>query len=61
MKLNTLHQIFSQDKAQQIARQLNDDQDDDWLYVVEENPNPNGPKTAIIHIYDKNGDFVALL
>ena len=55
--LNTTHTIFSQDEAEQVAAELNED-NDGWTYKVENNPNPDGPKTAIIKIYDEDGEFV---
>ncbi len=58
--LDTTHQIFSQAKARQVAAQLNGDVDDDWTYIVEDNPNPDGLETAIIKIYDEDSEFVTL-
>ncbi len=55
------HCIFSQANAVVVAAQLNADPDDDWTYTVENNPNPDGPKTAIIKIYDENDEFVAMM
>ncbi len=55
--LNTTHTIFSQITAKQVAAELNKD-NDSWTYKVKNNPNPDGPKTAIIKIYDEDGKFV---
>ena len=55
--LNTTHTIFSQADAERAAAELNEDTDG-WTYKVENNPDPTGPKTAIIKIYDEDGEFV---
>lgn len=57
---NIPHQIFTQEKAIEVAKQLTEG-DPDWTYIIVNNPNPDGPKTAIIKIYDKDDEFVALL
>ncbi len=58
--LDTTHTIFSQDDAEKTIAELGED-NDGWTYKIENNPNPTGPKTAIIKIYDEDGEFVALL
>ena len=55
--LNITYTIFSQDDAKRVAAELNQDEDG-WTYKVENNPNPNGHQTAIIKIYDEDGEFV---
>ena len=57
--INNTHTIFSQEEAIIVAGQLNIN-DDDWTYVVNNNPDPDGPKTAIIEIYDEDRIFVSL-
>jgi len=58
-KLDTTHQIFRPTtKAYQVAAEMQAN-DEDWTYQVIENPNPGGPDTAIIKIYDEDGEFVA--
>lgn len=54
------NQIFSQEKAVEIAAKLNADKEDDWTYIVENNPEKNA-KTAIIRIYDCDNEYVGLL
>ena len=58
--LDTTHQIFTPEQAREVAAQLNGDVDDDWTYIVEDNPNPDGLETAIIKIYDEDNEFVTL-
>ncbi len=53
--------IFDQDKAAELAAELNAKDEDGWIYTVVNNPDTNGPKTAIIKIYDEDGHFVGLL
>jgi len=55
----TTHTIFNQSEAKKVAEKLN--KTDDWDYKVINNPIENGPKTAIIEIYDENGEFVSLM
>lgn len=54
------NQIFSQEKAVKIAAKLNADKEDDWIYIVENNPEKDA-KTAIIRIYDCDNEYVGLL
>jgi len=54
MIINTPHQIFDQQQAAELAARLNSDDEDSWTYIAENNPNPDGPKTAIIKIYEND-------
>lgn len=54
------NQIFSQEEAVKIAAKLNADKEDDWTYIVENNPEKD-KSTAIIRIYDENGDYIETL
>lgn len=56
----TPNQIFSQEKAVEIAAKLNADKEDDWTYIVENNPEKDKP-TAIIRIYDENSNYIETL
>ncbi len=58
---NRGHTIFTQDKAREVAEILNNDVDDDFTYKVVDNPNPDGPVTAIIQVYDEENFFIALV
>lgn len=58
---NRPHTIFSQGKAREVAEILNADVDDDFTYKVIDNPNPDGPETAIIEVYDEEEFFIALV
>ena len=58
--LDITHQIFSQEEARKVAAHLSRGEEDGWTYVVEDNPNPDGLKTAIIKIYDEDDKFVTL-
>lgn len=51
---------FSPERAAEIAAALNlgDEGEDDWKYVVKQNP---GAKYAYIEIYDETGEFVGRL
>ena len=53
--------IFTQEKAREVAKILNDDVDDDCTYMVIDNPDPDGLKNAIIRVYDEEGVFIALV
>lgn len=44
-------------KAYEIAAELQEN-DLDWTYDVVENPDKDGPKTAIIKVYDEDGFFI---
>ena len=57
---NNPHKVFTQEEAAQLAAELNDG-DDGWTYKAINNPDPAGPKTAIIKIYNEAGEFVANL
>ena len=57
---HTYH-VYPAAEAVDIAAAMNDNPDDDWTYVVENNPDPAGAKTALIRIYDEDGEFVANL
>lgn len=59
MLIYTPSTVYTQARAIELAAQLNAHPDDDWVYIVENNPDPDGPKTAIILIYDENDEFVA--
>ena len=58
---NRPHTIFTQDKAREVAEILNADVDDDFTYKAVDNPNPNGPETAIIQVFDEDNVFIALV
>lgn len=58
--INTTHQIFSITEVYEIAKDMQAN-DDDWTYKVVPNPNPNGPNTAVIEVYDGDDQFIALL
>lgn len=59
--INYTHTIYTQEKAADLIVVMNANEDDDWTYIAENNPNVDGPKTAIIKIYDENGEYVGLL
>ena len=59
--INRPHTIFTQEKAREVAKILNDDVDDDCTYMVIDNPDPDGLKNAIIRVYDEEDVFIALV
>ena len=59
--INRPHTIFTQEKAREVAKILNDDVDDDYTYEVIDNPDPDGLKNAIIRVYDEENVFIALV
>lgn len=60
MKIVSAEHAYPKDKAIKLAAQLNEG-DEDWTYVVIENPDPDGPKTAIVKAYDEEGVYVATM
>lgn len=60
VKLHHIHTIFAQEKAIEAAKVLNSDPDEDWVYVVENNPDPE-KEAAIIRIFDEDNEFVGLV
>ena len=56
MQLNT---IFSEEKAEEAARLLNADDEDDWTYVPRHDP--KGSCRSLVEIYDQDGELVGRL
>jgi hypothetical protein len=60
--LNNTYKIFNNiEKAKSLAEELNKSDEEGWTYIVSTNPDPNGPKTAIIKIFDADGEFISKL
>jgi hypothetical protein len=54
-KLDTTNQLFTSEKAEEIAETLRKS-DPDWKYIVRHDPNGTG--FSFIEIYDEDNNFV---
>ena len=54
--LNLPHKLFTPERAEIVAKTLNDS-DDDWTYVVQHCPQGTG--LSFIKIFDEDGEFVS--
>ncbi len=56
LRLDQTPKLYPPEKAEQIAAELNA-QDDDWTYKVDHDPKGTG--YSRIKVYDEDGEFVA--
>lgn len=57
--LDTTNSLYSKEKAEKIAAEMNASTDDDWLYVPVHDPKGTG--YSFVEIYDEDGEFVSRL
>ena len=58
MLLKHIPSVFNIDEAQNLAGQLNADEEDSWTYVVDATPQTGA---ALVKVKDENGELVGAL
>lgn len=53
--LNEPHKLYSREKAESVAAELQKS-DPDWKFIVVHSPTPTG--YSFIEVYDEDGEFV---